>query len=323
MIHIISQEQRMKVADELSKGTESSLTFFIMVALSTIIATYGLIKNSILIVMGAMLVAPLMTPILAFSLSLIRGDIHLMRKSLEAELKGVFVTLVVALLVALISPGMGATPEILARTQPNFFDLVIAIAAGAATAYAITQEGMSVMFPGVVIAILLVPPLSVAGIGLSLRDFNIVGGSLLLFVTNLVAIIFSSSCVFWLRGFVPYWASDMHAEVRRKLIATFTILFIVAIPLVLVMYSAIHRTSISNSINDVLIEQVVTGKNAQLIEYSFKEAGKKITVTTTIRSPQRLSARDTRRIKKMIEEKINQPVSLKVFLVPFDVIESK
>ena len=133
----------MKVADELSKGAEPTGTFFIMVALSTIIAAYGLIKNSILIIIGAMLVAPLMTPILAFSLSLIRGDIHLMRRALEAELKGILATIVVALLVVLVSPGAGLTPEILARTQPNFFDLVVAIAAGAATAVGTPRRAWS------------------------------------------------------------------------------------------------------------------------------------------------------------------------------------
>ena len=137
----LSTEDQLEVREDLINDAQPGQDYFVLIVLSSIIATLGLLLNSPAVVIGAMLVAPLMSPILGFSLGIVLGEVRLLRTSLESMFKGVMATIIVAILVGLISPLKEMTPEILARTQPTLLDLFIALASGMAGAYALSRKG--------------------------------------------------------------------------------------------------------------------------------------------------------------------------------------
>jgi len=172
-----------------------------MNALAATIASYGLFANSPAVVIGAMLVAMLMGPIVGVSLALVDSDARILLKSLLSLLSGVVGVLVTAFVIGTVHKDMPITSEIMARTAPNFLDLMIALAGGAAGAYATVSFRLSLALVGVAIATALVPPLSSVSILLARGEVVLALGALELVLVNLVAIQFSASVVLWLTGF--------------------------------------------------------------------------------------------------------------------------
>lgn len=173
--------------------------------LSTLIASYGLISNSTATVIGAMLVAPLMGPILGLALSLAAGRPDLFGRALWAELLGILVCLATSAVVALVA-GPGnidyLQSEIANRTQPTLYDLAIGVAAGLAGAYATANPRVGDSIGGVAIAVALVPPLSVSGLclagALTGREdlWTAAGGSFMLFLANFLTIELAAAGLF-------------------------------------------------------------------------------------------------------------------------------
>ena len=177
--------------------------FSMMLTLSAIVATMGLELNSAAVVIGAMLLAPLMQPVLATGACL---SMALFGKAFSAWTKVVLATVWVILLayvIARLLPEREFTTEILSRTKPDIRDLVVALAAGAGGAYATVREDASAALPGVAVAVALVPPLAAIGITMEAGDSDRALGALLLYSTNLAGIILVSIAVFVITGFVP------------------------------------------------------------------------------------------------------------------------
>lgn len=161
-----------------------------MIAMSCAIATLGLLLSSPAVIIGAMLISPLMGPIIMFGFSLCILDLKALRRALFALLIGVGLALAMSYGIAKVSPLTQATPEILSRTQPNLFDLLVAVFSGLAGGYAvINRKGETIV--GVAIATALMPPLAVVGYGLATNAMAIAGGAFFLFMTNLLAIALS------------------------------------------------------------------------------------------------------------------------------------
>jgi uncharacterized hydrophobic protein (TIGR00271 family) len=174
--------------------------FLIMNALATVVACYGLLEDSAAVVVGAMVIATLLGPITGIALALVDGDNKLLRAALLAEATGAILVLCIALIIGVTHRDAPLTREILSRTTPTLFDLMIALAAGAAGAYASASSRLSAGLVGVAIATALVPPLAVCGICLGRGEVSMGCGALLLFATDLVAIQLASSVVLWLCG---------------------------------------------------------------------------------------------------------------------------
>ena len=179
-----------------------------LIVLSTLLAAFGLAANSVAVVIGAMLVAPLMTPILATAASLLLADVETLVSSVLTIAGGVAMAILTSMAVTFIGLQNFATAyslpsEILSRTQPSLLDLGVAIAAGLAGGYVLTRPRASSSLPGVAIAVALVPPLATVGILIQIGAVSQAGGAFLLFLTNLFAIILSTIVVMVLSGFVP------------------------------------------------------------------------------------------------------------------------
>ncbi|MGK7934668.1 MAG: DUF389 domain-containing protein [Xenococcaceae cyanobacterium] len=182
--------------------------FYLLLALAAAIATFGLLTNSAATIIGAMIIAPLMNPIASLAYALVVLSPRLLERSLFTLLTGVILVIVIAYVTTEVLGLTTVGSEILGRTTPNSLDLGVALAAGAAAAFANTRRSIANALPGVAISVALVPPLSVVGIGLCLGSLgteiaasrgvesSIAAGSFLLFVTNLAGIVFSGSLVF-------------------------------------------------------------------------------------------------------------------------------
>ncbi|MCA9311361.1 MAG: DUF389 domain-containing protein, partial [Phycisphaerales bacterium] len=152
------------------------------------------------VVIGAMLVAPLMTPLLAIAISLVQGNIRLFRKAWQAMGVGILGALLASMLVGLLSPWNDLSAEVVARGSPNTFDLATALLSGIAAAFALARPGLAGTLVGVAIAVALVPPLATVGISTIKGEFAVTAGAAVLFLTNLVAIVAGAWLVFRLFG---------------------------------------------------------------------------------------------------------------------------
>ena len=197
-----SQSQRQEtVRDRIREDASYSNAHLLMNALAATIASYGLFANSPAVVIGAMIVAMLLGPIVGVSLALVDSDAKILLKSLLSLLSGVVAVLATAFIIGTVHKDIPITSEIMARTAPNFLDLMIALAGGVAGAYATVSFRLSLALVGVAIATALVPPLSSASILLARGEVTLALGALELAIVNLVAIQFSASVVLWLTGF--------------------------------------------------------------------------------------------------------------------------
>ncbi len=201
----MNPEDRMRVMEGclVVPGAGWVVHFSLMMAMSVIVAIMGLSANSPALVIGAMLIAPLMTPVLgiAASIAMALGDAAIRTTAtVSAATVG---AIGVSYLFAGWLPSELLTNEVLARTAPDARDLVVALAAGVAGSYATARPDVSSSLPGVAIAVALVPPLAVVGITMRAGESELAWGALLLYATNLAAIVTVSTIVFIAAGFVP------------------------------------------------------------------------------------------------------------------------
>lgn len=257
----LAPADRAAVSAQMRIAAHPSINFFVLITLAATIATLGLLQDSAAVIIGAMLVAPLMSPIAAVAMGIAEGDAHLMRVSAEAALKGIVVAIVVGMVITLISPDPQGAGQILGRTQPNLLDLGVALASGAAAGYALSRKEVSAALPGVSISVALVPPLCVVGFGLATTQFDVAGGAFLLFVTNVIAIILAAAVVFLLQGFRP--ASQQRGLLQKGLLVSIVSLVLIAVPLALLLEISIgplgrlrQETRYQEQITTVLDEQI-------------------------------------------------------------------
>ena len=223
-------ESRAQISMNVNDGLKfNQELYWITIVLSVLIATFGLLQNSVAVIIGAMLIAPLMDPIQAMAFGLATGRPKLFWRSTKIILYSVLLSIFLAYLVCLIAPIRSETSEILARTAPNLFDLFIAVLSAAVAFLAHGFTHLSKSVAGVAMAASLMPPLAVVGIELCFGAWSSAWGGFLLFITNLVAILLIGTMMFLFYGFNP------HQEQTTKTIERITVLivlvFIVGIPL--------------------------------------------------------------------------------------------
>ena len=187
---------RIDLFDRLQVGARWNIDFMMMMCLSTAIASLGLIQNSTAVVIGAMVVAPLMTPLIGAGLALVQGNTIFFRDSIKAMGFGIGAALLISLILGLIVPMEQLTPELLARGAPTIIDLGVAFLSGAAAAYAVARPSLLGALAGVAIAAALVPPLATVGISLAEGAWKVSEGAAILFATNLVAIILGAAFIY-------------------------------------------------------------------------------------------------------------------------------
>jgi uncharacterized hydrophobic protein (TIGR00271 family) len=210
--------------------------FAILLLLSTAISTYGVIGDSVATVIGAMIIAPLMRPIMATTAGLVMGDMRRVGRSLAVVAISVAGVIGVAWLLAEISVAKAVyfetNSQIVGRVSPRLIDLFAALWSGAAGAFAMSREDVADSLPGAAIAIALVPPLCVVGIGLAEREWSAAGGAMLLFATNFLSIVLAGSAVLALLGLNRAATRRMEPRARRNAyLFVALVIILVVIPL--------------------------------------------------------------------------------------------
>jgi uncharacterized hydrophobic protein (TIGR00271 family) len=195
----------------LRRGSRLGADFITMLSLAAIVASVGLLQNSPAVVIGSMLLAPLMTPMIGCGLAFAQANRKLGRTALGTVVVGLLCTLAISFLIGLITPGSELTPQIYARGEPTVLDLAVAVASAAAAAYALARPNLVGSIAGVAIATALVPPLCSVGLSLAYGDVTNAQGAALLFVTNFLAIVLSAAVTFRLIGITA-----KHAEAGEK-----------------------------------------------------------------------------------------------------------
>jgi uncharacterized hydrophobic protein (TIGR00271 family) len=259
--------------------------YLTMLALAGLIALFGLLQNSVAVIIGAMLISPLMNPILSAGLALLLGDGKLGRKSaivLGLSIGGV---ILITALVAWLSPLKQVTPEILARTNPNLLDLFIAVLSGLAGTMALRTGAVAMtIIPGVAIAVAVIPPLAVVGYGLSNHHGAMAGGAFLLFLTNLVSIMISAAVVFLLIGFRPHEEAERgHWKLKYRVALSALVLVVLAIPLVQTLRTAVSQVRLRAEIAGLLDDSFKTETSA-VSDMSFGKGAQGLQVRATVRT---------------------------------------
>ena len=260
----IEAESPIPPEDLLAKmqaAATPSLAYYLLLICSSGLATLGLIADSAAVIIGAMIIAPLMNPIVAFSYGLARANRDLTIGSAFSIGTGIFVVILVSMGITEIINYHFLGKEILSRTNPSLIDLGIAIFAGLAGAISWSRKRIANALPGVAIAVALVPPLCVTGIGISIGEdslslldagsqafahhTSIELGSFLLFVTNVTAMVCCGTIVFLLQGY-GRWVSA-----GRALGASLFLLLLVAIPLVFSFHQMMVRSTVAGALREM------------------------------------------------------------------------
>ena len=239
---LLDREARVELADRVKGSSSTDTDFLVMMSLSAILAALGLIQGSTAVVIGAMLVAPLMGPLLGGGLALTQGNLRLFLDSIGTTGIGVALGLGISLGVGLLNPGYEPSLEIEARGNPDLFDLGIAFAAGMAAAYAQGRPNVAASLAGVAIAAALVPPLAVVGIALTNARVVIAANAAILLVTNIVAIVLGAALTFRLLGVrIGTIGAQPREWARRATILLVLAATLLVAPLLLNMVSGAER----------------------------------------------------------------------------------
>jgi uncharacterized hydrophobic protein (TIGR00271 family) len=296
------------------EGRQFDLIYLAMLVMASLIALLGLLENSAAVIIGAMLISPLMGPILGCGLALTIADWPVGRKSLRNVLLSVAEVVFITAMAALLSPLKDPTAEILARTNPNLLDLFIALFSGAAGTLAMTsrKSGMTIL-PGVAIATAVVPPLSVAGYGLSTRQWTIAGGSLMLFFTNFAAIVLSAALVFLLVGFRPRErdAEGPHTLIIRYRIAiALLVIAALAYPLFRTLSRAARQASLRRQVAVELRQHFGRARQRQLDRFEITPQGDALNISAVVETAQYISPNEIGRATADLSARLGQPVRL-------------
>lgn len=258
-----------EVIENIRKGVEFRGTNLWVLIFAIVIASVGLNVNSTAVIIGAMLVSPLMGPIMGIGLSLGINDFELLKKSFKNFLFSVSVSLIVSTIYFTISPSLTTQSELLARTTPTIWDVMIASFGGLAGIVAQSRrDRTSTVIPGVAIATALMPPLCTAGFGLASGEWQYFAGAFYLFTINAVFIALST---FFIVRFLKYDKKQFLDAKRAKRVQHYMIIIITAtlIPSVIMAYSIVQRAVFENNAKN-FVEKALQFEKSEVINTSIK-----------------------------------------------------
>jgi len=311
MILEITRERFEVVHKEISDGSEPALRFYILVAISTLIASFGLISNSTAVIIGAMLVAPLMTPIFGISLSLVRGEPRLLGRAARAEIVGVVAAVLMGFILGTLLGDIETTPEMLSRTRPNLFDLFVAVLAGFAGAYALVDEKISPALPGVAVATAIVPPLANSGLCLALGEVQGSIGSFLLFFANFLSILIVASTLFVFSGMAKrYGAKARKIDFARRFGLPFVAFLLIALFLSHSLIQIYEERWITKTVKTTLLDETSSIPATYLGDVHHYAENGEIHVMASISTPMILTPSQVTIMQDQLTKRIGKPTEL-------------
>ncbi len=295
----------------LWRSADPSFSYYMMLFLSGVISTLGLLAGSTAAIIGAMIVAPLMGPITGMAFAITMGNRRLLKRSGLTVVTGALLTIGTAYLICSLIGLNTLNEEILERTRPTLIDLAIGLAAGAAGAFAKTRREVADALPGVAIAVALVPPLSVIGIGLAYGDSAILAGSTILFLTNLAGIILSGGLVF-------IWQDYGSLKRAKQGLTTSTIvLCLLGIPLGLSLRELIIEERTRSLVGTLIRRQTATFSNTDIRKLRVNSGRAGLSVNLEVAAPLgSISDKQVNMVHQFLERQLEQPINLNVDVFP-------
>jgi uncharacterized hydrophobic protein (TIGR00271 family) len=307
----VSHIDHNSVIKDLAGRADLSGSYLLMIVFSCLVALLGLLVNSVAVVIGAMLISPLMGPIFTAALSFSMGDLRLARKALKIIVVSIILSVLVAAFFTLISPLKAPTQEILSRTRPNIYDLLIAAFAGAAGAYALcTRVSYLFVTTGVAVATAVIPPLSVVGYGIGTGQAAIALGGFLLFFTNLVAIIISSDIVFHIFRFRASMVEEATYPIRRRVQILGVVLALISVPLVYTLVVDIKKVQLTSRIERILKSNLNSKDQSRMTDFSLQQGNDGLTVAVSVNTVKFYNLSTEMRIENDLKTALKSPVRL-------------
>ncbi len=289
-------------------------SFYVMTGLSAIIAAFGLLVNSGAVVIGAMLVAPLMGPIFGIGLGIATGERRLLPLALRAEMFGVLLAFGMAMLIGLVVLRPEFGQEILGRTQPTLYDLIIALVSGFAGAFALVDERISPALPGVAVATAIVPPLATSGLCLAAGHYQLAAGAFLLFGANFLAIQIAAAIVFTLagRGHVRALEDFSVRQFVRRFAVSLGALLVITVVMTRTLVKVVSDDRRSRSIHDALSRELGGVAGARLSEVRLTRDHDTLRVTAVVFTPRLLEPGQVAAMESTLRRTIGSPLDLVV-----------
>ncbi len=311
----MSREDRVTLVSRVQGSSRFDFDFLMLICLSTLIAAMGLRLNSAAVVIGAMLVAPLMTPLVGCGLALAQGNAVLIRHAIKAVAMGFILAVAIGWVLGLGLRLTGvdtATEEMLARGSPGLLDLGVAFFSGMAAAYATARPNLSGALPGVAIAAALVPPIATCGLALAIAEDQLALGSGLLFATNIVAIILGAAISLWALGVRP---DHSHGGLGRWVKPTLGGLGLAGLVLACLLWVGTHRGAVPKPLPEearAAIERILDESDAAWIDGRLREADEGVTLELTVQAEAGVSEAVVQRLANTAERVLGRPCVVRV-----------
>ena len=314
----LTVQEQADVQRVIPRGSQPTPDFFITLTLAAALATLGLLMDNFTTVIGAMLVAPLMTAVLGMGLSVVLGDLRLLWRAAATTVRGILLAVAMGYIVGHVVPGAGPNATILTMSRPSILDLAVALLAGAAAAYALSRKEVSATLVGVAIAAAFTPPLVTVGLGLALGDLGMALGAALMFLANLVAIIATSGLVFLWVGFRPHPGDpDRDRARRRGFLITGVLVVVIAVPLLTLTQQSLSEARFRRSIEQALTAELAQVPGGELVrwEHALTPEGT-LNLDVTIRAAESVSHHRAQGLQEAIAVHLDRPVALSLTTVP-------
>jgi len=311
-----TDERKSEISQAVNEGIKTNKLYWLEVTLSALIATFGLMQNSVAVIIGAMLIAPLLRPIQGLAYSIVLGRPYLFARAFRLLALSVLVSILVPIVVLYFFPGTESTSEIAARTQPNLLDLLIAIFSAVVAILAFAYKRLNESVAGVAMATAIMPPLVVIGMQIWWGNWELALGATLLFLTNLVATLAVGAVLFIFYGFNP------HRSETESSLGKLAFLFLTLLGLWLVLSYNLKQIEIQRQQVDrtqielqKLVKEKIPGAGVEDISLTDTKEALEVSGKLVILESQSITRATFSSIENSLAEALQENVVLKLDLV--------
>ncbi|MBD1852789.1 DUF389 domain-containing protein [Leptolyngbya sp. FACHB-711] len=293
---------------EILKESTPDLSYLILIVSSCLIATFGLLANSTAVIIGAMIIAPLMLPIRGLAFGALRGDVILLRQGAIAIIAGTLLAVALAYSVGWLVGIENFGSEVWARSEPTLLDLGVAIVAGGISGYAKVQPKISGSLAGTAIAVALMPPICVMGLGLSQANWSLSQGATLLYATNLLGIMLSCMLTFLLTGYASF------RNAHKPLTCALAFTAILLLPLGISSSRLVRQAHLEATIRQTLLNRTITFQRVELLTSRTNWHTTPPEVRLNVRAKEPITPKQVALLEEFLQREMGQPFTL-IFVV--------
>ena len=314
---VLTGAEQDDIIRQAQLNAQLNLDYATLIVISASLAALGLLLNSAAVIIGAMLVAPLMSPLISLSSGLAVGRVKMAGRALMTLAIGVVMALLMAVVLGSLLPTDLPTPEMLGRGRPTLLDAAVALASGVIGAYATARKDIPAALAGVAIAAALMPPICTVGLGLALGDSSLAYGALILFLTNIICIIAAGMVVFLYMGLSLRAYDDVPRWIQ---LAALVMFLLVSLP---IFMRVVDLTGEAVREADVRREIQTVFDPAELTEFEIRD-GDPRRIIATVRSTEAIEAERVIELEQHLAAILGERVRIDLVILPvvrFDVRE--